>query len=262
MQDVQKLSTFWLMILIITPLIIILIFIVELLSNKYVWINEYGINLITEIIGIAVTVLVIDRIIKKRNERKSFELAEPFYKKIKGYLVGISQAFEQAAKWSLKDEVKTYPNRQELYSEQIMGNIKYLDFSNQYSKGIDLYDYFYGEVAANTRDILIYAESVKSFLDDEYLSYLISVLEHPFISSLTTAHSNKNNNSYKKLVLKSEGDNIFYNREFVVTDFMKKYITLVQYHEKLTKQNLMVGTAFLWSNDFEPKFGQFRNEKP
>ena len=256
----KKLSTSWLLVLIMTPLITILIFTVEFFSSKYDWVNNYGVNFITELIGIAITVLVIDRIIERNNNKKHLELAKPFYKKIKSYLEGLAQNFEQAAKWSIEKEIKTYPSREELYSEQIMGNLKYLDFSNKYSKRLDLYDYFYIEVSTNTRDIQIYVASLKLFLDDEYLSYLFSVTEHPFISSFLTAHTNKNNDTYKKLVLKSEGDNIFFNRKNDITDFMKKYIKLVEYHEKLTKQKLMVGTAFLWSNDFEPKFGQFRNE--
>jgi len=255
----KQISVFWLLILIFAPILIVSILVVNIYSSDYKWINDYGFNFITELIGILTTILIIDRIITSRDRKRSHELAKPFYGKIREYLENISHQLESAIKWSIEAEPKNHYNRKIIYSKEMIDNLKYLDFS-QIKGGLVLYDYFYATIYTNTRDIKDLYDDFKLFLDVELQSKLFNVLEHKFASDFSIAHSNKNDSKFKKLVLKLDDDNLFKNRISIVHDFVKNYIDLVEYYEKISKEKLSVGTGYLWSNEIEPRFGAFRKE--
>lgn len=228
--------------------------------------EDIFLNVGTEVLGILLTVLLIDAVIRKneRSERERVvkiafvQMSLPLRRHV-AMLLGMYKAAVAHAPQSPPEKLST------LFGPDYSVQLAFLDFAKtapllnvHNAQPISWFDYFGHEIepfkAALTRTIEKYA----TFLDPETVDLLETLIASNFLAFLSQASNissldRKNGVTRPYNLLSGQG----------VADLIGQHTHLVQRmtelaNEHLPKDKLIAIKAESWRNDFAPRFGSAR----
>lgn len=240
---------------------IILLIVWRIYVNTNTWIENFSLNLFTEIVGILLVVFLIDRIIN-RNRNKEKERYEniaikqfriPLIHQIL-FLLKLYKASTLTKPEKITDQIDN------LFPEDFFKQIVYLDFSKDAPQlpAVQYLDYCVQEIKRFKESISRTLEKYSIYLSPDIIELIENILNSHFIFFMMQL-------TRIREIDKSEGIKRQYNffmgyrmdtiiREYI--DLMKSFITKVNSH--LSSDNKIHISTTVWRDDNAPSLGSGR----
>jgi hypothetical protein len=238
---------------------IIVILLIASLGSVYIpnmsatWINNYVPNIVSTLGGTILTVTVIDRLIRRREEEENKKVAKPAYRQLYNVLHSITELCE----WMMSVSHTKCPARvpktgSQMFALGMTDILEDFDFSapGRMSES---------ESWANTCFIIISNAQLElqrtldtyiQLLPPEYVSAVNAVMDHGFISHLRNTKRAISDKEWANLILHRSSPHFIRGTKELRDDFFRLLVKTLQTHAKNnTTNSIHIGHPVNWEDD-------------
>ncbi|MET0067693.1 MAG: hypothetical protein ABW076_15220 [Candidatus Thiodiazotropha sp.] len=248
--------------------LILLLMLVGALSASYLlqgtswWIDNLGANLSTEVAGILITLLIVERLLKMSKDEEEKKKAKPAYQKIYQSMKDVVELAEFMIKAASTAPVEKQPkSAKETFSEARVSNLRYLDFTATGHMADanwgNISELILGNAKIQIHDAF---DLYIAFLPSEYVSAINEVIEHPFFSHWFNTYKAVDNIEYRAAIYRTQQPNLWEKADHFAQPFFKSLIKAVEIHNKLSDTKIPVGADWLLA-ELGPGVGTGRWDK-
>ena len=241
--------------------ICVLVFLCNTPSTE--WVSSFSGNLISELLGILLTVFLIDKVIEKNQENERKKYKEVAFRQLRGaiykHLMLLANIFKASA--LTLPEKRKFENVREFFDDKFIEQIAYLDFSALAPVTPDRQwiDYLSEEFLNFKNSLGKTVEKYSMYLDSESLDLMEEV-----INSSSMAFILQIPNAYA--LIKREGNQIrpdFFGQSTVGDTTFRNYINLfvdlVEVHNRYCAEDKKIFIEdYIWRDNIAPKLGDSR----
>ena len=223
--------------------------------------KDFTLNLSTEIIGILLTIFLIDSVLRRNEQKEKLKQQSNALHQIRFPLVRHLHLMFDIYKSSIisqpKDVKSDYSDI--LLSDNYYDSIRFFDFNTlaPVSPNALWYVFLKYQVDEFKLSIEKTLEKYSFTLDSNIVAILESLINSHFYSLVNMSFSvYKSGSGFKDSRLFLESDTKF------IKEYNQNLIQLLEYYNKLVNDDKkIIFDIGLWRNDISPNYGQSRNEK-
>lgn len=236
--------------------------------TKFTFLQDFYGNIISELIGIFLTVAVVDHIfaLERKKEAEKFKFIA--YKKLKFPLQKIFQLFSDSIKASLnpnKDYDSLPDNFVDLFNSDLVDEMQYLDFSQAapvYGKS-DWVTHMSHEIPYHLDEISNIIDKYMPFLDATLVEKLENLEEDvllQFCRKFKVVLSDLKKGMEKPEILKLFAPNRGTKKCKWIKDSLSKYSEIINFIESDSNMKFLTLDKTYWKGKSVPKIGENRIE--
>lgn len=244
-------------------LTLIIILIIIYFKNPYAtnWLRDFSLNLMTEIIGILLVVILIDRAINIKNENERKKRQEIAFRQLRIPLLNHFTLLFNIFKSSIQEKPdKDYKNVSDLFDDIFFYQITFFDFSKPAPviPETNWFNYLSQKCLEFKDDLNRTVDKYSFYLEPETVDLMEEIINSPFISFIPQVRRIPEldiRNGYKREY------NLFGGEGMI--DLIKEYARLFTklidcYNLNVLDEKQIIMTDVLWRNDTSPKIGSSR----
>lgn len=223
------------------------------------WLKDIVLNLGTEIVGILLTIGLIDRVIRSNQEaeRKKYQALAINQLRIPlSHHLGVFMDMFKASITSAPE--RTYQRVSDLFDDDYFRNVAFLDFSKQapVTGNIQWFDYLSYEFSKFKDSLSRTIEKYSPYLDLETIDLVEQLLNSNLMAFIAQAPAIRE-------IDKREGFKRAYNLFWEMQSIVKEYADVLsqlieKYNQYAPDEKEIVIHSYVWSNNTSPQIGSGR----